>query len=34
MITLERHLAAWAYQNGWANHRLLKACAALPQEDF
>lgn len=34
MITLERHLAAWAYQNAWANHRLLKACAALSQEDF
>lgn len=34
MITLERHLAAWAYQNAWANHRLLKACAALAQEEF
>ena len=34
MITLERHLAAWAYQNAWANHRLLKACAALSQADF
>jgi uncharacterized damage-inducible protein DinB len=34
MITLERHLAAWAYQNAWANHRLLGACAALSQEDF
>lgn len=34
MITLERHLAAWAYQNAWANHRLLKACARLPQADF
>ena len=34
MITLERHLAAWAYQNAWANHRLLKACAALSQEEF
>ena len=34
MITLERHLAAWAHQNAWANHRLLKACAALSQEDF
>jgi uncharacterized damage-inducible protein DinB len=34
MITLERHLTAWAYQNAWANHRLLKACAALSPEDF
>ena len=25
MTTIERHLAAWAYQNAWANHRLLKA---------
>ncbi|MBL0143475.1 MAG: DinB family protein [Betaproteobacteria bacterium] len=34
MITLERHLTAWAWQNAWANHRLLKACAALSQADF
>lgn len=34
MITLQRHLAAWAYQNAWANHRLLKACAAAPQAEF
>lgn len=34
MTTLERHLAAWACQNAWANHRLLKACARLSQEDF
>jgi uncharacterized damage-inducible protein DinB len=34
MITLERHLAAWAYQNAWANHRLLGACSALSQEEF
>lgn len=34
MITLERHLAAWAYQNAWANHRLLGACARLSQADF
>jgi uncharacterized damage-inducible protein DinB len=34
MITLGRHLAAWAYQNAWANHRLLKACAKLPQAEF
>ncbi|HEX4943965.1 MAG TPA: DinB family protein [Usitatibacteraceae bacterium] len=34
MITLERHLTAWAYQNAWANHRLLKACTALSQAEF
>lgn len=34
MITLERHLAAWAYQNAWANHRLLAACAKLSPEAF
>ncbi len=34
VITLERHLTAWAYQNAWANHRLLKACAALSQAHF
>jgi uncharacterized damage-inducible protein DinB len=34
MITLRRHLAAWAYQNAWANHRLLKACARLSPADF
>jgi uncharacterized damage-inducible protein DinB len=34
MTTLERHLSAWAFQNAWANHRLLKACASLSQEDF
>ena len=34
MITLDRHLAAWAYQYAWANHRLLKSCAALAQEEF
>lgn len=33
-ITLERHLAAWAYQNAWANHRLLGACAALSPAEF
>ncbi|THD70831.1 MAG: damage-inducible protein DinB [Bradyrhizobium sp.] len=25
---------AMAYNNGWANHRLLTACARLPQADF
>jgi uncharacterized damage-inducible protein DinB len=34
VISLERHLAAWAFQNAWANHRLLKSCAALAQEEF
>ncbi len=34
MITLKRHLTAWAYQNAWANHRLLNACAALSAEEF
>lgn len=31
---LSRHLLAEAYNNGWANHRLLRACAQLSQEDF
>ena len=26
--------AALAYNNAWANHRLLKACAGLPQAEF
>lgn len=34
MITLKRHLTAWAFQNAWANHRLLTACAALTAEEF
>jgi len=34
MITLKRHLTAWAFQNAWANHRLLKACAGLTAEAF
>src|SRR6266436_2822310 len=25
---------AMAYNNGWANHRLLAACVRLPQADF
>jgi uncharacterized damage-inducible protein DinB len=32
--TLARHFAAMAYNNAWSNHRLLAACAALPQADF
>ena len=27
-------LRAMAYNNGWANHRLLSACAALTQAEF
>lgn len=27
-------LRAMAYNNGWANHRLLSACAALTQSEF
>lgn len=34
MITLKRHLAAWAYQNAWANHRLLSAVQQLTAEEF
>jgi uncharacterized damage-inducible protein DinB len=34
MITLQRHLAAWAYQNAWANHRLLAACQKLTPAEF
>lgn len=32
--TLSRHLLAEAYNNAWANHRLLKACAQLSQAEF
>jgi len=31
---LAHHLATLAYQNAWANHRLLAACAKLSQDDF
>jgi uncharacterized damage-inducible protein DinB len=31
---LAKHLLTMAYNNAWANHRLLKACAQLGQEDF
>src|SRR3569623_2171133 len=31
---LAHHLATMAYQNAWANHRLLAACAQLSQDDF
>ena len=32
--SLARHLAAEAYNNAWAYHRLLSACAGLTQEEF
>jgi len=31
---LSRHFLSMAYNNAWSNHRLLKACALLSQEDF
>ena len=31
---LSRHFLTEAYNNGWANHRLLRACAQLSLEDF
>ncbi|MES2261010.1 MAG: DinB family protein [Pseudomonadota bacterium] len=31
---LSRHLLSEAYNNAWSNHRLLKACAQLTQEEF
>jgi uncharacterized damage-inducible protein DinB len=34
MASLAHHLATMAYQNAWANHRLLKACAALSDAEF
>ena len=32
--TLARHFTVEAYNNAWANHRLLKACCALTREEF
>ena len=32
--SLLQTLRAMAYNNAWANHRLLSACAALTQEEF
>lgn len=32
--SLARHFAAEAYNNAWANHRLLEACGRLSQADF
>jgi uncharacterized damage-inducible protein DinB len=34
MPSLAHHLATMAYQNAWANHRLLAACGRLSQADF
>ncbi|WP_082507114.1 MULTISPECIES: DinB family protein [unclassified Duganella] len=31
---LSRHFLTEAYNNGWANHRLLRACAQLSHADF
>jgi len=32
--SLAHHFATEAYNNAWANHRLLGACARLPDEEF
>jgi len=32
--SLAHHFATEAYNNAWANHRLLEACAKLSQEEF
>lgn len=34
MASAARYFATMAYNNAWANHRLLKACAQLSQADF
>lgn len=34
MQPLSHHLLTMAYQNGWANHRLYKACLQLSQDEF
>ena len=34
MDPLAHHLLTHAYQNAWANHRLLNACGQLTQADF
>jgi uncharacterized damage-inducible protein DinB len=34
MHSLAQHFATEAYNNAWANHRLLKACAQLGAEEF
>lgn len=33
-MTLSHHLLTQAYNNGWSNHRLLKACMRLTQAEF
>lgn len=33
-MTLSHHLLTQAYNNGWSNHRLLKACMGLSMADF
>jgi len=34
MQTLSHHLLTMAYNNAWANHRLLQACARLSRAEF
>ncbi len=34
MSSLSHHFSTMAYNNAWANHRLLTACGQLSQEDF
>ncbi len=34
MASLTHHLLTMAYNNAWANYRLLKACSQLSQADF
>jgi len=34
MQLITRHLIAYAFNNAWANHRLLGACGQLSQADF
>ena len=34
MQSLAQHFATEAYNNAWANHRLLRACAQLSREEF
>ena len=34
MTSLTHHLVTMAYNNAWANHRLLKACSQLSQAEF
>ena len=34
MNSLAHHFATEAYNNAWANHRLLRACSELTQEEF